>query len=365
MQRHVNDWVGPLKAAIHFLQILKCNANAVQGMDKQKYNELAAVLHEATDIVAAAEVSIKMEPKAPQTLVQELTQVINRRNLEGGSDTPDFILADYLGRCLVAFDDCTKQRTKWYGLESFSKSYEDGEYWQTVTKDEMTDAKQAVDETLADKFNEERKKATRQIMEDLEKSTSETLHGFEKTFAYVPKHLLEEYQANEKAIAELGKAGKAHTAEYVNLTRRAVELGRKMREVKKEAIEKETRDKMARIVADVMRVSDGFLKAAKAIQIFNREAKEAESTRKKFEHMAPKTGNGGKKHITDENGFLFIGGSGDILWALYDGEKYCFCSWEGSAWVGWQVPEGSVIEASHTQLPLFLDNFIREIMPTK
>lgn len=45
---------------------------------------------------------------------RELLSAINRNSMEGGSDTPDFILTDYLHACLVAFDLATVARTKWY-----------------------------------------------------------------------------------------------------------------------------------------------------------------------------------------------------------------------------------------------------------
>lgn len=35
---------------------------------------------------------------------RELAALINKHSLEGGSDTPDFVLAQYLRRCLEAFD---------------------------------------------------------------------------------------------------------------------------------------------------------------------------------------------------------------------------------------------------------------------
>src|SRR5574343_347139 len=45
---------------------------------------------------------------------KELEELINRNSIENGSNTPDFILADYLVDCLAAFDKATKQRTGWY-----------------------------------------------------------------------------------------------------------------------------------------------------------------------------------------------------------------------------------------------------------
>lgn len=43
-----------------------------------------------------------------------LESLINEHSMENGSDTPDFILADYLYGCLLAFDKATKRRTDWY-----------------------------------------------------------------------------------------------------------------------------------------------------------------------------------------------------------------------------------------------------------
>jgi hypothetical protein len=46
---------------------------------------------------------------------QELESLINCHSRENGSDTPDFILADYLMGCLTAFDKATTNRAYWYG----------------------------------------------------------------------------------------------------------------------------------------------------------------------------------------------------------------------------------------------------------
>lgn len=45
----------------------------------------------------------------------ELTSLLNRYCMESGSDTPDFILANYLMDCLRAFDLALQQREHWYG----------------------------------------------------------------------------------------------------------------------------------------------------------------------------------------------------------------------------------------------------------
>jgi hypothetical protein len=50
-------------------------------------------------------------------LKDEITAAINRYCAENGSDTPDFILAQYLMDCLGAFDAAVVARERWYGRE--------------------------------------------------------------------------------------------------------------------------------------------------------------------------------------------------------------------------------------------------------
>jgi len=49
-----------------------------------------------------------------EAFARELTKLINRYSLEGGSDTPDFILAEYLIRSLELFHQTTNVRKSWY-----------------------------------------------------------------------------------------------------------------------------------------------------------------------------------------------------------------------------------------------------------
>jgi hypothetical protein len=44
----------------------------------------------------------------------ELEELINRYSQENISNTPDFILAEYLKNTLTAFNLATQQRTAWY-----------------------------------------------------------------------------------------------------------------------------------------------------------------------------------------------------------------------------------------------------------
>lgn len=45
----------------------------------------------------------------------ELAHLINKYNMENGSDTPDFILAEYLFGCIKGFSYITRCRDNWYG----------------------------------------------------------------------------------------------------------------------------------------------------------------------------------------------------------------------------------------------------------
>lgn len=48
----------------------------------------------------------------------ELEDLINSHSKENGSNTPDFILAEFLSDCLDAFDRTVAKREKWYGREN-------------------------------------------------------------------------------------------------------------------------------------------------------------------------------------------------------------------------------------------------------
>ena len=45
----------------------------------------------------------------------DLQKLINQHSMENISNTPDFILAEYLAACLEAFDKAVIARDKWYG----------------------------------------------------------------------------------------------------------------------------------------------------------------------------------------------------------------------------------------------------------
>jgi hypothetical protein len=51
----------------------------------------------------------------PRELRERIAHAINATSAENGSNTPDFILADYLADSLAAFDKAIKRRSEWYG----------------------------------------------------------------------------------------------------------------------------------------------------------------------------------------------------------------------------------------------------------
>ena len=53
-----------------------------------------------------------------QVFRRELQELINRHSRENASNTPDFILAQYLDGCLANFDTAVQQRETWYGRDA-------------------------------------------------------------------------------------------------------------------------------------------------------------------------------------------------------------------------------------------------------
>lgn len=51
------------------------------------------------------------------SLEQEVAEVLNVHSAENDSNTPDFILAQYLLGCLAAFNAAVQQRETWYGRD--------------------------------------------------------------------------------------------------------------------------------------------------------------------------------------------------------------------------------------------------------
>ena len=58
-----------------------------------------------------------MTTEKREELRREIASAINRVSAENDSNTPDFILADYLMSCFDAFTVASRERERWYGKE--------------------------------------------------------------------------------------------------------------------------------------------------------------------------------------------------------------------------------------------------------
>lgn len=66
---------------------------------------------------AAGSFTIDPQAARQRALRDDIRDVLNKHSAENGSDTPDFILANYLLGCLAAFDEATELRTAWHTPE--------------------------------------------------------------------------------------------------------------------------------------------------------------------------------------------------------------------------------------------------------
>jgi hypothetical protein len=56
----------------------------------------------------------------------ELEALVNKHSMERGSQTPDFILAKYMLKCLTNFDEASVERDTWYGRQSNGEPFPKG-----------------------------------------------------------------------------------------------------------------------------------------------------------------------------------------------------------------------------------------------
>ena len=80
--------------------------------EKPTIHELEAIL----DDDSAGTVSIQPDGSVrATTLLEDIRDAINRHSAENASNTPDFILAQYLNHCLIGFNLAVNSREIWYG----------------------------------------------------------------------------------------------------------------------------------------------------------------------------------------------------------------------------------------------------------
>lgn len=54
---------------------------------------------------------------------EELRSLLNRHCMENASNTPDYVLADYLIGCLKAYDDALRDRDRFFGVDVWRKTF--------------------------------------------------------------------------------------------------------------------------------------------------------------------------------------------------------------------------------------------------
>jgi hypothetical protein len=79
-----------------------------------------------------------MDQQSPETFERKLASLLNSESMEVGSDTPDFILADFLSSCLKAFDKATNSRISWFKSLSGSEALYGFAAWLTTRKEAIT-----------------------------------------------------------------------------------------------------------------------------------------------------------------------------------------------------------------------------------
>jgi len=58
--------------------------------------------------------------QSESTFEKELRELVNKHSIENGSDTPDFILAQYMFSCLSNYQNTVKARDKWFGVDMWA-----------------------------------------------------------------------------------------------------------------------------------------------------------------------------------------------------------------------------------------------------
>ena len=58
---------------------------------------------------------VDLDVKVSDQFIEELTKLINKHSLENLSNTPDYMLAEYLRFCLNGINLLVNKREQWYG----------------------------------------------------------------------------------------------------------------------------------------------------------------------------------------------------------------------------------------------------------
>lgn len=108
-------------SSMTFLPSIHLNKKELDGRSMQPDEILNEVL-EVADFIYRDSHLPEDEVAQPTTFLHELTSLINKACKENESDTPDFILAEYIEQSLSAYQNAVKARDKWFGVSMWDKS---------------------------------------------------------------------------------------------------------------------------------------------------------------------------------------------------------------------------------------------------
>lgn len=88
---------------------------ATAGKDREPYQFWSGWIAALERAVRQVDLTDMDATTRPETFARELEALINRFSQEHLSNTPDWILAEYLLLCLSAWNHSTTRREAWYG----------------------------------------------------------------------------------------------------------------------------------------------------------------------------------------------------------------------------------------------------------
>ena len=75
-------------------------------------------LRKRTDGVTVDQPATQAAPSRKVTFREALTQLLNQYSKENSSNTPDYLLANFLIGCMDVFDLTVRRRDEWFGREN-------------------------------------------------------------------------------------------------------------------------------------------------------------------------------------------------------------------------------------------------------
>jgi hypothetical protein len=81
--------------------------------ESTKHLDMIPELAEAFSEILCEE-TVVSQSSQEEPLVRELMFLLNKKSRENHSNTPDYILAEFLMSCLVSFEEAIQHRDAWY-----------------------------------------------------------------------------------------------------------------------------------------------------------------------------------------------------------------------------------------------------------